>query len=116
MRRRRSIKKIIELIEIVIEGLINYGTDVYLFLMIFSLVTVGLARLILKLCNKPKFKYYNLIIFCSIGLIISGIFKVFSINLSKKYLEALICIGMNIIIFVIFKYIKKKQLKEPKEL
>lgn len=114
--RRRSVKEIIELIEIVIESLINYGADVYLFFMIFSLATVGFAKLILKLCNKPNFKYYNIIVFCSIGLIISGIFKVFSINLSRKHLEALICIGMNIIIFIIFKYIEKKQLKEPKEL
>lgn len=93
---------------VIFEGLLNFGADMYLFLMMFSLATIGLAKIILKTCSKQNFKYSNLIIFCSIGLIISGIFKIFNINLSGKYLETLICIVMNIIIFIVFKYIKKQ--------
>lgn len=50
-------------------------------------------------------EYYK--IFCTIGLILSIILKIFNFNLSDRPLEIFICLIINIIIFIIFKCIKK---------
>lgn len=86
---------------------LKFGIDGYLFLMIFSIASVGLAKIILKTCTKQKFKYSNLLVFCIIGLVLAIIMKIFKLNLSHEFLEILICLIINIIIFIIFKYIKK---------
>lgn len=75
--------------------------------MIFTIASIGLAKIILKTCTKENFKYGNLLIFCIIGLILSIILKIFNFNLSYKPLEIFICLIINVIAFIIFKYIKK---------
>lgn len=85
----------------------KFGVNGYLFIMILSIASVGLAKIILKTCTKQNFKYTNFLIFCIIGLVLSIILKIFNFNLSYRPLEILICLIINIIIFVIFKYIKK---------
>ena len=75
--------------------------------MIFTIASVGLAKIILKTCTKQDFKYSNLLVFCIIGLILAVIMKIFKLNLPHKSLEFFICLIINIIIFIIFKYIKK---------
>lgn len=75
--------------------------------MIFSIASVGLAKIILKTCTKQNYKYSNFLMFCIIGLILSIILKLFNFKLSYRPLEILICLVINIIIFIIFKYIKK---------
>lgn len=77
--------------------------------MIFSIASVGLAKIILKTCTKQNYKYSNFLMFCIIGLILSIILKVFNFNLSYKPLEMLICLIINVIAFIILKYIKKVQ-------
>lgn len=47
--------------------------------------------------------------FCIIGLILSIILKIFNFNLSYRPLEMIICLIINVIAFIIFKYIKKVQ-------
>ncbi len=79
--------------------------------MIFSIASVGLAKIILKTCKKQNFKYSNFLIFCVIGLILSTILKIFNFNLTYKPLEVIICLIINIIAFIIFKYIEKKVIK-----
>lgn len=75
--------------------------------MIFSIVSVGLAKIILKICAKQNFKYSNLLTFYIIGLILAIVLKVVKFDLSQGIFEFLVCIIINIIIFVIFKHIKK---------
>ncbi len=75
--------------------------------MIFTIASVGLAKIILKACTKQDFKYSNLLVFCIIGLILAVIMKIFKLNLPHKSLEFFICLIINIIIFIIFKHIKK---------
>lgn len=87
-----------------IEAILQIGLNGYLISMIFIIATIGLAKIILVTCTKQKFKYSNLLIFCIIGLIISVIFKIFKLNLSKKYLEMIICLITNILLFIIFKF------------
>ena len=94
-------------LEFSLELFLKFGIDGYLFFMIFSIATIGLARIILKTCTKQNFKYSNLLVFCIIGLVLAIIMKIFKLNLSYEFLEILICLIINIIIFIIFKYIKK---------
>gem|GEM_PF-6096165 len=77
--------------------------------MIFSIASVGLAKIILKTCTKQNYKYSNFLMFCMIGLILSIILKIFNFNLTYKPLEMIICLIINVIVFIIFKYIKKVQ-------
>lgn len=77
--------------------------------MIFSIASVGLAKIILKTCTKQNYKYSNFLMFCMIGLILSIILKIFNFNLSYRPLEMIICLIINVIAFIIFKYIKKVQ-------
>lgn len=44
-----------------------------------------------------------------IGLILSIILKIFNFNLLYRPLEMIICLIINVIAFIIFKYIKKVQ-------
>ena len=44
-----------------------------------------------------------------LGLILSIILKIFNFNLSYRPLEMIICLIINVIAFIIFKYIKKVQ-------
>lgn len=85
----------------------QFGIDGYLVSMIFIIATVGLAKIILKTCAKQTFKYSNILTFCTIGLILSIVLKIFKFNLSQEYLEVILCLIINIIIFIIFKYRKK---------
>lgn len=100
MRSTRAIKRAIGFFIFVF----NNGINGYLFIMIFSIASVGLAKIILKACKKPDFSYNNFLIFCTIGVILSIILKIIKFNLSIKFLEILVCLITNIIIF---KYIKK---------
>ena len=68
---------------------------------------MGLAKIILKTCTKQNYKYSNFLMFCMIGLILSIILKIFNFNLSYRPLEMIICLIINVIAFIIFKYIKK---------
>ena len=106
--RTRGIKWGLETLSHSLEFTFKLGVDGYLFSMIFLISTVGLAKIILKICTKQNFKYSNLLVFCIIGLILSLILKIFKFNLSKGYLEVFVCSFINIILFMIFKYIKKR--------
>ena len=77
--------------------------------MIFSIATVGLAKIILKIFIKQNYKYSNLSMFCMIGLILSIILKILNFNLTYRPLEMIICFIINVIAFIIFKYMKKVQ-------
>lgn len=90
-----------------IEMQFEFGIDAYIILMIFILAAVELARFILKTCTKQDFKYSNLLLFCSIGLILAIILKIFNLDFKKDILEVIICLIMNIIVFIMFKCKKK---------
>lgn len=77
--------------------------------MIFSIASVGLAKIILKICLKQNYKYSNFLTFCIFGLILSIILKIFNFNLSYRPLEMIICLIINVIAFIIIKYIMKVQ-------
>ena len=62
-----------------------------------------MAKFILKTCAKQNFKYSNLFAFCFIGLMISVILKIFKFELEIESLELIICLIINIVIFIIFK-------------
>ncbi len=113
MRGRKN-RRALETLTYSLEFTFRTGLDGYLFSMIFILATVGLAKIILKTCTRQNFKYSNLLVFCIIGLILSLILKIFKFNLSKEYLETFGCLFINIIIFIIFKYIKKRNIIEEK--
>ena len=90
------------------------GIFIYMYLMIFIILTIGLAKIILKFFMKQPFKYTKLLIFCVIGLGISILLSIFKISLPQKYLESAICIILNIIIY---KYIMwRKNIKCKKNL
>lgn len=84
-----------------------HGIYAYLFIMIFLIVSVGIAKIILKIAKKENYNYINWLTFCIIGLILSTLWIIFNIRLEQKYLEIFICLIINIIVFRIFKYIKK---------
>ena len=84
-----------------------HGVYGYLFIMMFLIGSVGLAKIILKIAKKENCKYSNFLSFCIIGLILSVLWKIFNINLAQRFLEFIICLIINIIVFIIFKYIKK---------
>ncbi len=90
-----------------IKSLLAFGLDFYIIFMIFIMASIGLAKIILKISKKANFKYSNLFLFCMIGLILSVILKIFNFDLSNEYAEVFICLIINIIVFVAFKYIKK---------
>lgn len=83
------------------------GIDGYLFFMLFMMVTVGLAKIILKVFAKQNFKYNKLLVFCFIGIILAFIFKIIPFNLSEKFWETWICFIINSIFFIIFNHTKK---------
>lgn len=87
----------------IIEMLFLYGTDGYMIEMLFIIATVLLARIMLKIATKQYFKYSNILSFCTIGLILAIILKCFNLNFQKKIIESVICLSLNIIIFIIFK-------------
>ena len=107
MTRIERKKHFSEMFAYLLEGTFKFGIDGYLFFMLFIIATVGLAKIILKTCTKQNFKYSNLLLFCIIGLTTSIILKIFKLNLSQGFLETLICLIINIIVFIVFKYIKK---------
>lgn len=92
-----------------LEFILETGLDGYLSSMIFMIVAVGLAKIILKICAKQTFKYSNILIFCTIGLILSTVLKIFKLKLSQEYLEVILCLIINIAFFISFKYWKKSQ-------
>ena len=89
------------------ESLAAGGVNGYLFIMILAIPSVGLAKIILKTCTKQNFTYNNFLIFCIIGLILSIILKMFNFNLTYRPLEILVCLIINIIVFIIVKSINK---------
>ena len=99
----RAWKLIKNMIVGAIEMQFMFGIDGYMILMIFIIATVWLARIILKTCTKRTFKYSNLLSFCIIGLIVDIILRIFNLNFQKNILEVVICLIINIIIFIIFK-------------
>ena len=103
---RRSIKHKPQVFSILLGGIFELGLYGYLFYMLFIIASIFLAKVILKTCVHQNFKYSNLLVFCLIGLIISLVLKLFKFDLSKEYLETLVCLFFNIIFFIILKYIK----------
>lgn len=111
---RKTFVETMKLIVDIIKSMLPLGLTIYLILMIFIIVSIGFAKIILAVFAKQKFKYSNLLAFCIIGLIISIILKIFNFNFSQKPLEIIICLIINILAFIVFKFRRKIFRKQNK--
>ena len=109
MARGLSIDDIKTGIEIA-NGIIDWGANGYLGCTLFGFATVGLAKILMKtLTKQPTPKYTELLIFLGIGTVISILLKILKIDLLYKKQGFIIVLVINIISFLIVRYIIKRK-------